>query len=83
MCKGNGMVRDVFTQGMIAGLHGSMGIGHCIFHVSLHSLTVVRYPTAGSSANSEAQPLFVNSPYGIMLAHVHSFDVVADWRMET
>lgn len=55
--KGNGLVRDVFMTRHMQRLVGNVGIGH------------VRYPTAGSSSSAEAQPFYVNSPYGITLAH--------------
>ena len=55
--KDNGLVKDVFEKEHIHSLKGQVGIAH------------VRYPTAGTSSAAEAQPLYVNHPYGISLAH--------------
>jgi amidophosphoribosyltransferase len=58
MYKANGLVRDVFRTRNMRSLLGNTGIGH------------VRYPTAGSSSSEEeAQPFYVNAPFGITLAH--------------
>ena len=57
MHKGNGMVQDVFHTRHMRSLLGNMGIAH------------VRYPTAGCASSAEAQPFYVNSPFGIVLGH--------------
>ncbi|MDO6427970.1 amidophosphoribosyltransferase [Thalassotalea sp. 1_MG-2023] len=55
--KANGLVKDVFHTRHMLRLQGNIGIGH------------IRYPTAGTSSSSEAQPFYANSPFGISLAH--------------
>ena len=55
--KDKGLVREVFETRHMLRLKGNMGIGH------------VRYPTAGSASSAEAQPFYVNAPFGISLAH--------------
>ena len=55
--RGNGLVRDVCREKRLARLRGTAGIGH------------LRYPTAGSDRSEEAQPFYVNSPFGIALGH--------------
>src|SRR6476619_7562495 len=55
--KGNGLVRDVFDEDAMRLLRGRVGVAHC------------RYPTAGSEGSDEAQPFYVNSPYGVALVH--------------
>src|SRR5690349_6345048 len=55
--KGSGLVRDVFQQDHMLELQGNVGIGH------------VRYPTAGCDGIAEAQPFYVNAPYGTVLGH--------------
>jgi amidophosphoribosyltransferase len=58
MWKGNGMVREIFRTRNMRNLTGNVGIAH------------VRYPTAGSpSSLEEAQPFYVNAPFGITLGH--------------
>ncbi len=55
--KGNGLVRDIFTADNFRRLRGNIGIGH------------TRYPTIGGGRGEDAQPFFVNSPFGIIMAH--------------
>ena len=58
MHKAKGMVRDAFRTRNMRGLPGNVGLGQ------------VRYPTAGDAASEEeAQPFYVNAPFGIVLAH--------------
>jgi amidophosphoribosyltransferase len=70
MRKDNGLVRDVFRTRHMLQLYGNMGVGH------------VRYPTAGASSSAEAQPFYVNSPYGIVLAHNGNLTNADDLKRE-
>ena len=65
--KANGLVRDVFLQRHMDHLAGNMGIAH------------VRYPTAGTATSAEAQPMYVNSPFGIALGH--NGNIIESWRL--
>lgn len=76
MCRkrrARGLVRETFRTRHMQNLRGSAGLGH------------VRYPTAGSARNSETQPFFVNSPYGIALAHngnlTNAYDLAGEMRI--
>ena len=71
MHKNKGLVRDVFRTRDMRSLQGNMGIGHC------------RYPTAGSaSAVAEAQPFYVNSPFGVVLGHNGNLTNSSELRRE-
>ncbi|MHB1942193.1 MAG: amidophosphoribosyltransferase [Acidiferrobacteraceae bacterium] len=68
--KDNGLVRDVFLAHHMLSLKGNMGLGH------------VRYPTAGCSSSAEAQPLYVNSPFGLAIAHNGNLTNAAELKEE-
>ena len=68
--KDNGLVRDVFHTRHMVQLQGSMGVGHA------------RYPTAGCDSRAEAQPFYVNSPFGIALGHNGNLINAEELRIE-
>ena len=71
MHKANGLVRDVFRTRNMRSLIGNSGLGQ------------VRYPTAGSaSSEEEAQPFYVNAPFGIIMAHNGNLTNVEQLKIE-
>ncbi len=70
MHKANGLVRDVFRTRNMRSLPGNSGIGQC------------RYPTAGSDSEEEAQPFYVNAPFGITLAHNGNLTNAGELKLE-
>ncbi|NMP31259.1 amidophosphoribosyltransferase [Thalassotalea sp. M1531] len=72
--KANGLVKDVFHTRHMLRLQGNIGIGH------------IRYPTAGTSSSSEAQPFYANSPFGLALAHngnLTNYAELKQWLFES
>ena len=66
--KSTGLVPNIFYTRHMQRLQGHIGIGH------------VRYPTAGTSSKAESQPLYVNSPYGLSIAHNGNLTNAAELR---
>ena len=71
MHKAKGMVRDVFRTRNMRALPGSVGLGQ------------VRYPTAGNAfSEDEAQPFYVNAPFGLVLSHNGNLTNAAELKAE-
>ncbi len=71
MHKAKGMVRDVFRTRNMRALPGTVGLGQ------------VRYPTAGNAySEDEAQPFYVNAPFGLVLSHNGNLTNAAELKAE-
>ena len=68
--KGNGTVAEVFNKKNLARLAGPTGIGH------------VRYPTIGPGSAEDAQPFYVNHPFGVAMVHNGNVTNYVDLRRE-
>ncbi len=68
--KGNGAVAQVFNEKNLARLTGNIGIGH------------VRYPTIGPGSDEDAQPFYINTPFGIAMVHNGNVTNYYDLRRE-